>query len=43
MNREELEAVAKDVCPADIWYDLMDCLDETSDAELIALIAENDK
>lgn len=41
MERVELEAMVKEVCPASLWYDLMDCLDETPDEELVRLIAEN--
>ncbi len=38
MNREELERVARAVCPATLFYDLCDCLGDTTDAELLALI-----
>ncbi|MBX4558838.1 hypothetical protein CF042_05700 [Klebsiella pneumoniae] len=41
MERTELEAMAKEVCPASLWYELMDSLDETPDQDLINLIAEN--
>ncbi|AGS40902.1 hypothetical protein [Cycloclasticus zancles] len=41
MERTELEAMAKEVCPASLWYELMDCLDETPDQDLVNLIAEN--
>lgn len=41
MERVELEAMAKEVCPASLWYELMDCLDEMPDQDLINLIAEN--
>ncbi|ACY86408.1 TPA: hypothetical protein HHT09_RS28220 [Escherichia coli] len=39
MKREELEAKAKELCPASLWYELNDCLDETTDQELLKLIA----
>lgn len=39
MKREELEAKVKELCPTSLWYELHDCLDETSDQELRALIA----
>jgi hypothetical protein len=41
MERTELEAMAREVCPASLWYELMDCLDETPDQDLINLITEN--
>ena len=40
MDRTELEVMAREVCPASLWYDLMDCLNETSDQELMDLIAD---
>lgn len=41
MERAELEAMAKEACPASLWYELIDCLEETPDQDLISLIAEN--
>ncbi|WP_020211118.1 hypothetical protein [Gilvimarinus chinensis] len=40
VERDALERAALDACPASIFYDLLDCLDETSDEELNALIKE---
>lgn len=41
MDRDDIEAMAKEICPAALWYELMDCLNETSDQELMDLIAEH--
>ena len=38
LDREALEVLAKEVCPAKLWYQLMDTVDETPDEDLIALI-----
>lgn len=38
MNRETLERLALEAIPAEDYYILRDCLDETTDQELIAII-----
>lgn len=38
MNREELEIKAKSYCPPEMWYELLDTLDETPDSDLYKLI-----
>ena len=38
MNREELEEKAKSCCSAEMWYELLDTLDETPDSDLYILI-----
>lgn len=42
VDREELESRAKECCPADLWYELLDTLDETRDQDLIRLIEEHE-
>lgn len=41
LDRDELEAVAKDVCPTEDWYDLSDDISATSDEELRNFILVN--
>lgn len=36
-ERNVLEAMALDLCPAEGYYELLDCLDTTSDAELMSI------
>lgn len=43
MNREGLELRAKNCCPAELWYDLMNTLEETTDSELYKLISDYEK
>jgi hypothetical protein len=38
IDRDELELQAKEYCPATLWYELLDVINETSDADLIKLI-----
>jgi hypothetical protein len=40
MDRTELEERAKACCPAELWYELLDTIDETPDTDLLALIEE---
>lgn len=40
VDRDELEFQAKECCPPSLWYELLDEMDEISDAELIALISK---
>ena len=36
--RDELEASAKSACPANMWYELLDSIEETSNEDLERLI-----
>lgn len=36
-ERNVLEAMALDLCPTEDYYELLDCLDTTSDAELMTI------
>lgn len=36
-ERNVLEAMALDRCPTEDYYELLDCLDTTSDAELMTI------
>jgi hypothetical protein len=38
IDREFLEQQALECCAADEWYELLDCLEETPDGDLIKLI-----
>jgi len=38
MDRDDLEETAKAVCPVELWYELLDTLEETPDCDLINLI-----
>jgi len=41
-SREDLELLAKEACSSELWYDLIDTLDETPDADLQRLIDESE-
>ena len=38
MKRDELELLALMECPAEIYYDLLDCIEQASDMALAILI-----
>lgn len=41
-DREEIELRAKECCPAEDFYDLLDTIDETSTEDLLRLIYEHE-
>lgn len=41
MDREELEIAAQALCPAALWYELLDTLEETPDSDLVKLIEKH--
>lgn len=38
LDRESLEKLALELVSADLYYELLDCMAETSDAELLRII-----
>lgn len=40
MDRDELEHLAKDLCPTELWYELLDVIDDLDNESLLKHIGE---